>query len=211
MTLLLGIAIASWGNLLDTFAVILEWTDRQKGLWNIGITTITNLGAMCGALGSGSFAKYGKLRMIIVLNAVLLISVGACMVENIYMIAVARFFWGLTAGSYSVFCPKYLSEFIPIEFRGTFGGIPQFMVCLGISIPACMSIALEENPKEAYALNPDDFFINEYWRVIWAVPAVIAVLHTILLVFCFRFETPFDLKNQKKDEELLVLMKRCYK
>lgn len=189
-----GIGISSWGNLLDTFAVILNWSESTKSGWNIGITTITNAGAMVGALCAGSFVKYGKLKMILVLNGILLVSIGVCMVENIYVIAVARFFWGLCAGSYSVFCPKYLSEFVPIELRGTFGGIPQFMVCLGIAIPACLSLALAVDPSEAHKKNPNDFFVNQYWRVIWAVPALIAAVHTLLLLACFRFETPFDLK-----------------
>ena len=176
-----------------------NWTDEEKQTWNTAISSITILGAAVGALFSGSFTKYGKKRMIQVINVILLFSIGVCMINNIYVIAVGRFFWGLCAGSYSVFCPKYLSEFIPIELRGTYGGIPQFMVCFGISIPACMSIALEEHPAEAYKNNPDDFYINEYWRVIWAVPAIIAILHTMLLLFCFRFETPFDLKQAGKD------------
>ena len=196
---------------MDTFSAILNWNDSTKNTWDIGITTVTNAGAMVGALGSGSFAKYGKLKMILVLNAILVVSVGFCMIENIYVIAVARFFWGMCAGSYSVFCPKYLSEFVPIEIRGTLGGIPQFMVCVGIAIPACLSLALENNPKEAYLINPNDFYVNQYWRVIWATPALIAIVHTILHLTCFRFETPIDLKKQNKEQELFVLMRRMYK
>ena len=203
-----GFGISSWGNLLDTFAVILNWSSESKSTWNIGITTITNAGAMVGALCSGSVVKYGKLKMILILNVILIVSIGACMIENIYVIATGRFFWGLCAGSFSVVCPKYLSEFVPIEVRGTLGGIPQFMVCVGIAIPALLSLALEDDPSTA---SKDDFFVTDYWRVIWATPAVIAIIHTLLLLTCFRFETPFDLKNLNKDDDLLVLMKRCYK
>ena len=175
--------------------MILNWSESTKKTWNIGITTITNAGAMTGALGAGVFVKYGKLKMILVLNVILMISVGFCMIQNIYVIAVARFFWGMCAGSYSVFCPKYLSEFVPIEIRGTLGGIPQFMVCVGIAIPALLSLALENNPSEAHKANPDDFFVNQYWRIIWATPGLIAAVHTLLHLTCFRFETPVDLKN----------------
>ena len=65
---------------MDTFAVLMNWNKHDKSLWNIGITTITNLGAMTGALSAGSFLKFGKLRVLLILNVVLLISIGICMV-----------------------------------------------------------------------------------------------------------------------------------
>ena len=189
-----GIGIASWSNLLTTFAAILEWSDHQQNVWNIGITTITNLGAMIGALVSGQFVRYGKLRMLLILNGILLTSIAACMIENIYVIATARFFWGIVAGSVTVFVPKYLNEFVPLELRGAFGGIPALGITTGIAIPAVLSIALPVDPVAAYKENPNNFFVTEYWRVIWLVPAFLALVQSVLLLTCFRFETPIDMK-----------------
>ena len=63
------------------------WEDDK---WSTIITSVTIGGAMMGALFSGKFTKYGKKRMIQVLNVILLCSVGVCMVNSIYVIAAGR-------------------------------------------------------------------------------------------------------------------------
>ena len=105
---------------------------------------------MAGALISGSFIKYGKRMGLIVLNVILLISISICLSgTHIVVITIARFFWGFSAGSFSVYCPKFLAEYIPIELRGVFGGINQFTICAGIATPAVMSIALRTDPVKS--------------------------------------------------------------
>lgn len=102
---------------------------------------------MTGALFSGTLIKYGKLKGILVLNVILLISIGICLSgTQIIVITIARFFWGYSAGSFSVYCPKFLAEYIPLELRGVFGGINQLTICLGVATPAVMSIALRNDP-----------------------------------------------------------------
>ena len=115
---------------------------------------------MAGALSAGSLIKYGKLRGFIILNVILLISIILCLIGNIYIIAFARFFWGFTAGCFSVFCPKYLSEFVPIELRGPFGGLNQLSVTVGIATPALMSIGLREDPAAALDIDPNDWYVT---------------------------------------------------
>ena len=141
-----GVGIASWGNLEKTFAAVLGWSSAEEKYWTTAITSITNLGAMTGALFSGSFIKFGKLRGIVLLILILLLSIIICLTGNIKAIAVARFFWGLCAGSFSVYCPKYLADFLPIELRGSFGGINQLAITVGIATPAIMSTKLWEDP-----------------------------------------------------------------
>ena len=131
---------------------------------------------MVGALAAGAFVKFGKLKMIVVMNCIFVASVCSCMVENIYVIAVGRFFWGVCAGAFTVFSPKYLNEFVPLEYRGMFGGIANLMLTIGLAIPAVLSINLEVDPVAALKKNPNDFFVTQYWRIIWLVPAVLATI-----------------------------------
>ena len=123
LTLLSGIGLASWGNIFTCFQAMNGWTNDQATSWSTTITSITIGGAMIGALFSGNFTKYGKKRMIQIINLILLCSVGICMVNNIYVISVGRFFWGICAGSFTVMCPKFLNEYLPIELKGSFGAI----------------------------------------------------------------------------------------
>ena len=109
-----GYGMSSWGNLESTFSALNGWNAEEDRFWITTITTISNLGAMTGALSAGSLVKFGKRTCILWLNVNLFVSIMLCLVGNIYLIAVARFFWGFAAGSFSVHCPKFLSEFVPI-------------------------------------------------------------------------------------------------
>jgi len=42
------------------------------------------------------------------------------------------------------------------------------------------------------------------------VPAALAIVHSLLLLFCFNFETPVYLNEQNQQEKLLQVMKRFY-
>ena len=61
VTSILGIGLASWGNIYTCFKAMNNWTDDK---WSTIITSITIGGAMIGALLSGNFTKYGKKKMI---------------------------------------------------------------------------------------------------------------------------------------------------
>ena len=115
---------------------------------------------MGGALCTSSFIKYGKLKMILILNGVLVAAIGVCMIENIFVIAFGRFVWGICAGSYSVFVPNYLNEFVPKELAGSFGGISALGLTFGIAVPTILSIALEVDPISAYEKDPNNFFVT---------------------------------------------------
>ena len=170
------------------------WDHDQANTWSTAITSITIGGAAVGALFSSSFVKYGKKRMIQVLNVILLCSIGVCMINNIYVIAGGRFFWGLCAGSYTVFCPKYLNEYLPLELKGSFGGINQLMCTVGIMLPSLMSLAIPGDPVAQLLIDPNDFMITGYWRIIWLVGASLVLVQMALLATVFNYESPVTMK-----------------
>ena len=186
------------------------WDEDTKETWSVAVTSITNFGAMLGALFSGAFTKYGKRKVIVILDLVLLASIGVCMVNRMVTICIGRFFWGVCAGSMSVMCPKYLNEFLPIEKKGTYGALNQFMCTVGIMFPSCFSLAIPANPVTALEINPNDFLVTGYWRVIWGVAGCFAALQILLLVTCFNYETPVDLLNNQEDQKLDELFRKMY-
>lgn len=82
-----------------------------------------------------------------------------------------RFFYGLAAGSYSVFCPKYISETSPVEIKGPTGFMTQINVCLGILLAYIVGICFTEQQIHE---NKDDRNIT-LW-VLWTVPILLAIL-----------------------------------
>ncbi len=51
-----------------------------------------------------------------------------------------RFFYGLSAGFFSVFCPKYINEVAPTDIKGAAGSLSEIFVTIGILLPAFISL-----------------------------------------------------------------------
>ena len=68
--------------------------------------------------------KFGKRNGLIAINMNMLLAIGICLAStNIIVISIARLLWGISAGAFSVYCPKFLAEYIPVELRSSLGGI----------------------------------------------------------------------------------------
>ncbi len=97
--------------------------------------------------------------MMFAANALLVIlGCGISMINNIWVILVGRFTWGLGAGSFTVFVPKIFNETAPTEKKGTFGALSQTMCCLGIMTTALMGLNCP-NKDQLAILTIDDFVI----------------------------------------------------
>merc|ERR1712110_1160838 len=110
-----GYLMSSWGVVEPIFVALNGWESDESKFWNTALTAISMVGAMIGSLSAGFFTKYGKLRMILIINLLIIISVAICMISTqlIWLVAIGRFFWGFCAGSASVYCPKFISELCP--------------------------------------------------------------------------------------------------
>jgi len=86
--------------------------------------------------------------MILSTNLLVLLSVILCMVDDIMVIAFGRFLYGMAAGAFTVFVPKFINEVAPPEFKGPFGAISQFTLTLAIFIASLMCIVIPDIPRE---------------------------------------------------------------
>ena len=78
---------------------------------------------MFSALFAARFAKYGLWRMIILTNIFVLAATAVCMIDNSAVILFGRFLYGMSAGAFTVYVPKFVAEITPKEYRGPFGSV----------------------------------------------------------------------------------------
>ena len=116
-----------------------QWDTDQLTFWSAIITTIYSAGAMVGALSGGYFVKYGKWNMIMVCNICALVGYSFCLVASLWAVLIGRFFLGLSIGGYCVFCPKFVNEITPLEFRGPVGDKLEYILKFGIRLTTCSS------------------------------------------------------------------------
>ena len=63
----------------------------------------------------------GKLRLLIFNCALCMLSSVVFLVDITAVQILARFFIGISAGIFTVVCPKYLNETVPFEIKGPVG------------------------------------------------------------------------------------------
>ena len=76
-----------------------------------------------GALFGGPFMKIGRRNCILLTNIVVIVASAMCFFDNYYVFLIGRFLFGASAGLFSLFCPKFLAETSPTEYKGPIGGI----------------------------------------------------------------------------------------
>ena len=78
-------------------------------------------------------------------------------------------------------------------------------------LPSLMSLAIPADPVADHQINPDNFLVNGYWRVIWLAGASLIVVQMILLSTVFNYETPVTMKTSGDHDRLIELMRKMYK
>jgi MFS family permease len=67
-------------------------------------------------------------------NVIVIVGSGLTLIMNYPMLCLGRFLYGVAAGAFSVFVPKYISETSPVEVKGVAGGITQLTLTFGILV-----------------------------------------------------------------------------
>ena len=73
-------------------------------------------------------------------NGLLTLGVTFTLFDDYVYLCIGRFIYGLSVGTFSVFCPKYISETAPIEVKGPAGALTQ--VCITFGILVAFSVGL---------------------------------------------------------------------
>ena len=99
------------------------------------------LGASIGSLGAGPFAVFGRWKCLLFCNIFVIIGSILCLFpSNFYVFVSGIFVFGISSGSFSVFCTKYINEIAPVEIKGSAGAITQVSLTFGSLIPFIVSM-----------------------------------------------------------------------
>lgn len=109
------------------------------------------------------------------MNLIVIIGGLLTLVDNVTVFIIGRAIYGVAAGGYSVFCPKYISEVSPSELKGPLGCLTQICVCFGIWIPYALGVAFEAPDPQENPVDPS-YDPNLEIYILFALPVVLAVL-----------------------------------
>ena len=139
-TIQFGYMIGSWNAASGAYGKHDGWTEEETNDKVMIVQALTTAGAATGALFSGTFAFIGRWNCIMLANGLLTLGVAFTLMDDYVLLCIGRFIYGLSVGTFSVFCPKYISETAPIEVKGPAGALTQ--VCITFGILVAFSVGL---------------------------------------------------------------------
>jgi len=114
---------------------------------------------------------------------------------------VGRFIHGITSGISSWVVPMFIKEISPMRYRGPLIALTQQMITTGLMIWLIMGLTLPNIPNSGK--DPWNVNIPEYsWRLVFAIPGIVALIQLLLILFIFKNENPKYCKVTKKNQEL---------
>lgn len=111
------------------------------------------------------------------------------MIFDFFALLIGRLIVGYSVGVLSVLTPLFISEVSPVELSGPLGTLSQIMCTVGIMIGYFMGYLAPLKLTPAGKDNPAILSTNS-WRYVFMVPGVIAITHSLLLLFVFKHDTP---------------------
>lgn len=144
------------------------WDEQEAMLYNTMINTCAIFGLTLGSLTAGYSLAYGRNKAIILWEVVALVGCLVSLQRSLWTICLGRLLIGLSAGLMNVASAKCIDEMIPQEQHAVFGGTPNMIICFGSMLAMILGFIL---PVEEADMTAD-----ENWRIIYAIPGVIALL-----------------------------------
>lgn len=159
---------------------------------------------MIGALAAGPIAKIGRWKCIMLCNVFVIIGNGMQFLWTNYPLFLAgRVVFGIAAGGFSVFCPKYISEVSPKEISGPAGAMFQVMVAFGVFFSLIITFPFDP------ATDTDERN-NLCMYLLFGMPICFALLQMVLMVCIFKYDTPKVLKEKGELNKLRQFLFNIY-
>ena len=191
-------------NLIPVFQAKFGWDDQEKVYYSTLISTIAVIGLSLGTLVGGKTMTIGRRRALIIMEVVAFVGGLITQVLDVRLICIGRFMYGLTAGHATIIMAKSVDETFPGELASRFGVITNAFNTIGIMLVFFLSGAVV--PKDA-----SNYSTNETWRIIYALPCVIALAQIILFLFVFKQEPIRFCVANDREAEAKAFMRKVYK
>jgi sugar porter (SP) family MFS transporter len=151
------------------------------------------LGSLAGALAAGPVADHRGRRIVIASAALIYIAgiIGAALALDVAVLIAARVTLGVAVGISTAIIPVYTSEIAPADMRGTYTGLFQVMITIGVLASSIVTLLLAPSGSWRWMFG------------IGVVPAAIMLIGTIYLP-----ESPRWLVKRDREDAARAVLQR---
>lgn len=165
---------------------IYNWEEKDQSN-NIWATQMNACFAIIFSVITGYLINFGRRRMLLISNAIVVISSWILMIDSLPALIIGRILRGVVTGIVWVTVPVFINEISIKEYRAAQIGLTQQLITVGVLTALSISFLI---PVDATSDSEDfcDDIEGDYvpWRLVFAIPIIPAVIQTILLWFVYR-------------------------
>ena len=162
-----------------------HWTEPHEIAYNqqlVGGSII--LGCTFGAASGGKLMQYGRRRAHFIAVFAGMFGVVFTLLQDFEMQLFGRLVYGFAAGLQSVVSPRFIEEFVPLDYCGTCIAIFTFAQNLGLLVAMLIAVILPDD------LDTEALEANRSWRIIFGLPLATYALILLGLVFLLPYDSP---------------------
>ena len=179
------------------------WDESETKFYNTIITTAGVIGMAIGSVFGGKTITIGRRKATLITQTIGFFGGLLTQIRTVPTICIGRLMYGLAAGHANIIMSKSINETVPSDLSGQFGIMTNGFISIGIMLSLFMGMVLTEDKAE--------YANDEGWRVIFAMPSIIALTQIVLFLFIFKQEPlDFCIGNQRLGEAK-VMLKKVYK
>ena len=180
----LNLTFALAGNAQTTtvFEAKFGWNEQETVLYNTIISSSAIVGLAIGSFVAGPLIKTGRRKGAIIANLMGIVSSAIAMAGTTPFLTAGRLLLGIAAGIYNVIFGKMIIENMPEHLCHKLCMFHNVTVCCGFVLAFGMG-GLLPDAKDLEANKAD-----EYWRVIYLVPAFIGIFIVLIVALVFKQE-----------------------
>jgi len=175
----------------------LNWPEDERS-FRVGVASgLIPAGSFLGAILAGCLSdKVGRRKSLIIANCILLSGFMFTYFEEFWIFCSGRLIEGIACGAFGVLVPVFIREISPPNISGKMVGT--------YSIAGNVAGILIYSLTFALPLTPTDD--NQFWKVMYAIPAIVSVIQLALFLFVLRFDTPkyYLIKNKEKEAKAVI-------
>lgn len=156
--------------------------------------------ATANAFGSYYLQMVSRRRSLLLADILIVIGSGSMLINNIPYFLTGRFILGLGMGLNYLVVPIFIREISPPEISGKLGSFNKICYSTGNCIAFAMCLGLPKIPE-----------VNNYWKLIFILPAGFAILRFILILTVFKLDSPKYYFLIKDRELAMKAIKQIYR
>jgi SP family arabinose:H+ symporter-like MFS transporter len=194
---LFGFNVGVFNSSMNNVSHTLGWGSQKTAMIAL-CSAIMPAGGFFGGMSASVISnKYGRRKAMIFADIIGFFAAGITILPHTSTFVIGRFMSGIMVGLLSSISSTYMSEISPSEIRGKTGSFFQLLRMIGLTTAYVLGLGL-----------PTDFDepMNDWWRFMFAYPALLNIVQGMMFLFVFKYESPYWLiKNGESDQTMSVL------